>query len=52
MLNQTERTLVEALRNSQTIEIRIPGLELKISNKRFSHDAAIALQTFFNTARK
>ena len=58
MLTRNERILVEAIRNSQFIEIRLPdstgGMDyrMKFSSKNLCHDIALAVQTHFNRLGK
>ena len=59
MLTRNERILVEAIRNSQFIEIRLldstgGGMDcrMKFSSKNLCHDIALAVQTHFNRLGK
>lgn len=54
MLSKNERILVEAIRQSQFIEIRLPDTtgggecRMKFSSKSLCHDIALAVQSHFN----
>lgn len=58
MISRTERILVEAIRRSPMVTIVIPGddgcgdTRIKVANRLFSHDVAIALQSYFNRSSK
>lgn len=56
MLNDNQRRIVEGIRRCGAITIEAgaghSSLELKIKDKDFSHDVAIAVQKYFNDLNK
>jgi len=64
MLSKNERIIVEAVRNAQALEIRIPSqsiggvlseelsLMFRVDTKLLAHDIAIAIQSHFNRYHK
>lgn len=52
MLTMTERKVVEAVKRSPTITIRIDGADITIKSRSFSHDVGLMIQKHFNDAHR
>lgn len=55
MLDKNQRAIVEAIRNSERIEILVPSqkygivpISIKVEGRRVTHDIALAIQNYMN----